>query len=247
VSKPNGNSGKPILAKVGGTSQEPSGQPKRCGAKLQKGRGFCRCTFLFPNGRCRLHGGKNKGGFASATFKHGRYSKYMPQGMGQRFREALNDPALLALDKDVAVIETRLTELFTALNEPGGAWRQVIEWKDRLMAARASNDAAALSEALSGLVAAITSGAGERERWEEIGELIEGRRKLVDSIRKHEVQAQEVLTLGQAMALFTALAQAVKQNVHDRDSLRQISDQFQRLMAGQDRGRVLEAVARVEA
>jgi monoamine oxidase len=196
---------------------------------------------------CSMHGGKSLKGVASATFKHGRYSKYMPQGMSERFREALADPALLALDKDVALVETRLTELFCALKEPGGAWSEVIAWKEKLLAARRSNDAAALGEAFNGLVAAITNGAGERERWAEIGDLIEGRRKVIDSIRKHEVQAQEVLTLGQAMGLFTALAQAVKQNVHDRESLRRISDQFQRLMAGQDRGRVLEAAARVEA
>lgn len=246
MSKGNGSAGGPVFVK-GATPQERKGQRKICGANKRGGRGICQSTFVLPNGRCRLHGGKSLKGVASPTFKHGRYSKYMPQGMGERFREALNDPALLSLDKDVAIIETRLTELLASMKEPGGAWSAVIEWKDKVLAARASNDAALLGAALNGLIGAIVAGGGERERWAEVGELIEGRRRVIDSIRKHEVQAQEVLTLGQAMGLFTALAQAVKQNVQDRESLRRISEQFQRLMQGQDRGRVLEAAARVEA
>lgn len=229
------------------TSQERGGQRKICGANKRGGRGICRSTFVCANGRCRLHGGKNLRGIASPTFKHGRYSKYMPQGMGERFREALADPQMLALDKDVAIVEARLTELLSGLGEAGAGWKAVVDWKDKLLQARASGDGATLTAALNGLVAAITSGNGERERWTEIGELVEGRRKLIDSIHKHEVQAREVMTLDRAMALFTAISHTVRQNVHDRESLRRISEQFARLMQGQDRGRVLEAAVQVEA
>lgn len=195
---------------------------------------------------CAMHGGKSLKGIGSATFKHGRYSKYLPSGMFGRFKEALGDPALLALDKDVAIVEVRLAELLQAAGEPGADWKAIVEWKDKLEAARKGNDTAALGEALTGLVASITHGNADRERWEEVGEKIELRRKLIDSIHKHEVQAREVLTLEKAMALFTALSHVVRQNVQERDARQRIFDQFTRIMQGQDRGRVLEAMARVE-
>jgi hypothetical protein len=33
------------------------------------------------NGRCNLHGGKSLPGIASPRYKHGLYSKYIPQGL----------------------------------------------------------------------------------------------------------------------------------------------------------------------
>jgi hypothetical protein len=39
------------------------------------------------NGCCRMHGGTSLAGIASATFKHGRYSKYLVGGLKKSVAE----------------------------------------------------------------------------------------------------------------------------------------------------------------
>jgi len=34
---------------------------RRCGARRSYGRGLCRCSALYANGRCRMHGGPSRG------------------------------------------------------------------------------------------------------------------------------------------------------------------------------------------
>ncbi len=50
---------------------------RQCGAKTRAGSP-CRNWGIRPSGRCRMHGGKSYGGYASPALKHGWYSTYFP-------------------------------------------------------------------------------------------------------------------------------------------------------------------------
>lgn len=52
-------------------------EDRRCSAKTRAGEP-CKNWGISPSGRCRMHGGKSYGGIASATLKHGWYSRYFP-------------------------------------------------------------------------------------------------------------------------------------------------------------------------
>src|SRR3972149_6206199 len=82
---------------------------KRCGAKCNTG---LPCNkWGMTNGRCHIHGGKSPSGVASPHFKTGRYSKDMPLHLAARYQQAVHDPQLLSLRDDVAVCESRISEL----------------------------------------------------------------------------------------------------------------------------------------
>ncbi len=49
---------------------------RRCNAKTRAGTP-CK-NWGMRNGRCRMHGGKSYGGYASPRLKHGWYSTYFP-------------------------------------------------------------------------------------------------------------------------------------------------------------------------
>jgi hypothetical protein len=49
---------------------------KLCGAKTRAGTP-CKRLARWPQGRCRLHGGRSRWGIAHPNFKHGRRSKYL--------------------------------------------------------------------------------------------------------------------------------------------------------------------------
>lgn len=50
---------------------------RRCGAKTRDGDP-CKNWGILPSGRCRMHGGKSRGGMASPALTHGWYSTYFP-------------------------------------------------------------------------------------------------------------------------------------------------------------------------
>ena len=65
--------------------------------------------------------------------------------------------------------------------------------------------------------------------WRVIAELIDRRRKLVESERRRLVQAEQMISAEQALALLALLVEAVHEHVHDRHALRAIVDEYTRL------------------
>lgn len=198
--------------------------------------------------RCRKHGGKSLKGIASATYKHGLRSKYMPRNLGARFHEAMNDPALLKLDQDVGLVEAQLLEALRKFEEPGADWARARRLFAEMDAAILAGDGMAANARRAELKNLIATGCAEAHTRQELLDLIEHRRRLIDSIRKHEVQAQEILTLQQAQVLYSGLCHIVRREVQDRKVLHRISEAFVRLIGAVDRGerampRLLEAEA----
>src|SRR4051794_14907848 len=61
--------------------------------------------------RCRMHFGNVPRGMASPHTKTGRYSKDLPTRLLARYEEAMNDPDLLNLSSEIALLGARLSEL----------------------------------------------------------------------------------------------------------------------------------------
>lgn len=66
----------------------------------------------------------------------------------------------------------------------------------------------------------------------QLTNLIDQRRKLVESEQKRRVAMKTMMTPESAMALVAALLDAVKRNVSDRATLAAIGTEFDRLIAG---------------
>lgn len=62
------------------------------------------------NGRCRIHGGTTPVGMALPQYKHGRYSKYLPSGLAQKYNDALLDTELVTLRDDIALVDSKIQE-----------------------------------------------------------------------------------------------------------------------------------------
>jgi hypothetical protein len=69
---------------------------------------------------CRVHGGKSLRGSQAGGFKTGRYSKVLPVRLSARYDELLqNDTEIMDMRTRAVLLETRLTELLTQLDDPG--------------------------------------------------------------------------------------------------------------------------------
>lgn len=205
----------------------------KCGAKTRAG-GRCQQHAL-PNGRCRFHGGKSLGGIASPTFKTGRYSKYLPTRLLERYQASADDPELLALRHDIALVDARLADVLARVDtvESGALWKRLQATHAALVLAQAKDNAQELTTGLSELGLLIGRGLGDWATWEEIGRLVEQRRRLVESETKRLVAGHQVLRLDEANLLILALAQAVRNHVADHGTLNAINAEFARLLGRQ--------------
>lgn len=188
------------------------------------------------NGRCRMHGGASLSGAASPTFKTGRYSKVLPARLASRYHEALNNPDLLALRDDIAVIDARLGELIGQLDAAGGAdvLKAMAEEVTCLEAALQAEDRHSATEGVEALRTLLNRAEAEGERWEQIAVWMERKRKLSETERRLLVDMQQVITAERAMVLMAALVDIVRRHVDDRGILAAIVHDVDRLLVAND-------------
>lgn len=179
-----------------------------------------------------MHGGKSPRGPVSASFRHGRYSNYLPERYRAAFFAALQDPSTDDLRPSMALLEARETELLGRLSteESGAAWRQARSALSRLRAANAAGDASGMLSALGDLERVVGVGLADEKVWREVLDTMEQRRKLVDTQRRRVESAGAYMTMPEVMALMGQVVRVVLENVEERDARLAISEQVRRVL-----------------
>lgn len=184
---------------------------------------------------CYMHGGKSPKGIASPSFRHGRYSKYLPARLAERYDDARNDPDALALKDERALLEARLTEVLQQVSEGGSGalWKQAKQAFTDLKWALLSKDTDAMAASIRTLESLLTKGTDEQAAWDEAYEIVERLRRLVDTERRHQIAAQQVITTTEFMAVMGRIsALALLCFGEHRDELRRFSDGILALVSG---------------
>lgn len=209
----------------------------QCQAKNKKTGEQCRRRAVTGKQVCQVHGGVSLSGPASGTFKTGRYSKVLPVRLAARYQEAASDPDLLALREDIALLDSRLADVLGRVDtgEAGSLWRLARDEFATLDAAIKDSDAKALTASMGRLRGLLGKGVSDYAAWGEIGDLLEQRRKLVESERKRLVELQQMMTTEQAMTLVAALGNIIRTHVTDRTTLQAISAELTNLLHKQPR------------
>lgn len=171
-----------------------------CGAKTRSGEP-CKGKPML-NGRCRMHGGSTPSGIALPQTKTGRYSKYLPDNIRDRYHQALGDNELISLRDEIALVEVQIVATLEAQTKPDAPPEDIIGARARLY------------------------------------DLIEQRRRLVETERKRLVDMQQMITSEQAMLLVGALVGIIRARVNDPSTLAAIQSDINGLLAQRDRGAV---------
>lgn len=219
------------MPKRGKAPPAPGEPPERCGAKLRNG-GACSCWPIRGRARCRMHGGQSLRGPASPAYKHGRYAEFLPDGLRDRYRAALADPALLELRDEISLLDGRLGELLARVErgESGELWRLLGASVDAFAEASARQDGAAMRAILLDQRRIIERGRADEAAWREVRNVIQDRRRLVESERKRLVETQQMLSVEQAMSLVAAVTEAVRSHVTDPHTLSAVAEELGRVL-----------------
>lgn len=177
-----------------------------------------------------MHGGPNgkRSGPAHHNWKGGVTSQYWPKRLRADFDRSINNPQRLELGEAIGGIDARFAELVRALggeNTDVGFVDLAKKWREMertQLAGQTDQSGQLYAEIKRGVNAA----ARVESTWRELYRVMEQRRRLVESERKRLVEQAEVITMGQAVQLFTNLQQAVLDNVTDKAALGRIAETF---------------------
>lgn len=199
---------------------------KICGG-LKQDRRFCKNKPL-ENGRCKFHGGKSPTGLDHPKTTHGRYSKYLPKELMEKYKEANEDEELLSLRDETALITARIFELSEKANDAVGKSKltEIISTYKRWMNARKKGLEGAdlvkvdFEELLDDLET-------DMKIWDEIGNMINLKRRLVDSEMKKMSNMQQYVPVEKVMLLVGALMDIVVNEVESLDGVLMDKDKIE--------------------
>ena len=182
---------------------------------------------------CYVHGGPTPKGIAAPSFKHGRYSKSIPDRLSERYQESIKDPEILALREEVAITDARLTDLLSRVDtgESGVLWKTAQSAFFDFRNANASGDQDKMTVALTALNRILNLDVDDYKAWDEVGKTLEQRRKLVESERKRLVDMEQMITVERTMVLLSAVISVIRDNVTDRKTLHKISKDIGQLVS----------------
>jgi len=174
-----------------------------------------------------------KPGPAHPNYKHGRYSKDLPERMRQDAEAALNDPELLNQRSEIALLTARLSEQLQQVDSrtSGKLWSELQAAAADFRQANAMNDREKASFAMSEMLRLINAGGADHAAWEDIRSTVLDKNKLIASERKRLVEMQAFVTAEQGMVMIGRLAYAAREALD-----KHVPDPKQR-------GRVMNAIA----
>lgn len=210
-----------------------------CGAKTRNPDSryndmrICSNVPMYGRNRCRFHGGKATTKFMRTGIA-GRYSKDLPTKLLERYEKSVEDPKILELKDEIAVVESRIGELLKRIDtrESGEAWKKLREIYSQLVVAVKTRDSSTMLSLMNDLGEIINHGAGEEKNWEEVIKTIRSRKSLVESERKRLVEMNQMITAEQAMVLIGFVISTIKTHVQDKEALANISREFTLYLQG---------------
>lgn len=191
-----------------------------CGAKTReiskKNLGYCRRSPLNDRNRCALHGGKSLMGAQSGRYKHGGYSRDLPERLEHRYNLAIKDKRLMELRDENALMKLRIAELLARLDtgESGEVWSQIGKTYSKLREAAFKNDQDEFAAALTVMGSLIKRGQSDYAAWDEVFKAVTARRKIIETERKRMVDLKQMMTAEQAMAMLSYVVNAIKSRAY---------------------------------
>ena len=216
------------LDKEEGCWRRQADESRVCGALLPESsttKSFehhrCAQHSIKENGRCRLHGGNTPTGKEHGAFKHGKYSKSLPDSTREKYESAREDDTLTTLREEIAVVESRIHLTLEELETEDSAdlWAELENEVNELKAARDAQDAVTVARKIERVRELVEVGADERSKWREVMSLFEHKRRLMESERRREKALQAYVPIEDWKVQVQALNEVLREHIDDRKKL----------------------------
>ena len=187
-----------------------------CGAQLRKKSGrFCQRKRLKGKKRCGLHGGQSLAGIASKRYKHGRYSRYLPTDLRKQYEESKHDTQLLSHEPDLRLMDLHLQTLVKQLDSTQSleAFALAKEQWELFETAQEKGDTDESEKIKLKLRDLMHVDIPAGSLWGEIREVVEQRRKLLESESRRIQNSQNSMSGEQILALIEYIVDVLRSSV----------------------------------
>jgi hypothetical protein len=207
-------------------------QLTRCRGTSRRTGNPCKAWASIGSSYCKVHGGHAPKGIMNPNYKTGKYSKFLPKRLQQRYVEAFNDDNLLENRESLAIMDARLQDVLKRVDtgEAGKLWSNLKQTYKDLRYAMRIQDAVATAEKLGELDTLISRGMADYAAWGEVYKVLELRKGLAESERKRLVEMNQMITAERAMLLVSAIMGAIKKHVLDKVTLGRVMLEIRRLV-----------------
>lgn len=198
-----------------------------------------RCTMIKADGRrcvnpvregwrvCRYHGA---GGLMNPGGGMPRHAKFLPTRLADRFQEFMADPDALALYSEMALVDSRITELTERLEtcDNAQAWQKVNQAMALLYKLAGAHEN--VDRAIKLLKDAQSIPADEARIWREINTLLETRRRLSQTEQMRITNAKQYLSLSEANAMLASVVEVVMNNIKDINTRQLLANKLREII-----------------
>lgn len=205
----------------------------QCTAKSKRTQQRCTRPACKGMNVCFQHGGGTPKGIASPHFKHGKRSKYMPENLAAKYQEAIADPDLGSLLRNIALNEAFIREKLEALNEGGDsaeAW-EIIAKALKDLSTHLNNEDYGKVLITVEIMKDIVS---DRQRYHmavtEIQETLAEQRKDLKVKADIELKEQNAVSVTSLMNFIGAIVTLINQVVPENDRRAAISEGIRKLV-----------------
>jgi hypothetical protein len=130
---------------------------------------------------------------------------------------SLDDPGLLELKQEIAIVKERAADLMKRVDhgESGHLWKKLKVAYSDLSGAQKSGDTTTIATALSQIGDLIERGTNDYYGWEEISKQFDRVQRLSESQVKREIEAGQLAPAEQTLLMIRAILMAVRECVAD--------------------------------
>lgn len=146
-----------------------------------------------------------------------RYQKFIPERLAEKYLMSVNDPEIIALNDDIALVETRIKQILERIDDdaPPPVWADAKNVFDEFLMYRRLEDTAKARECLALLQTIFEHQAKDRETWDEVFSRLEQRMKLASEERKRRMDMKALMDAEQVMDVASRLLAAVNEAAED--------------------------------
>jgi len=170
---------------------------------------------------CNFHGAGTKARDTTSgrPLLSGRYSSHLPVALRNRYQAALDDPSLIELRQESAILVALIAEQLSIYGDDPPNVEEMADVIKSLGQAMAAGDDDVSAQEYQRLVEVFTSGKGKWAALQNVIKLLEQRRRVVGTEVVRLTALHEMLTVEQSMALLAAVQDILKRALDRAEGL----------------------------
>lgn len=170
--------------------------------------------------------------------------KFLPARLIKRFDAIVNSPELTSARELIAVVGTRLSELYEKIDtrESAAAWDafgDLLRELGRLAEAAKGKPGDQLRAVHAAMMDHYRAASHERRVWDDILKTAERARRLIETENRREAMLEANLTLKQSIALFNRLFDILTEEIQDAKTRARVGQRLIQLVEREGTQRLL--------